>query len=221
MSATKLISLRVLPELGQPRFTRAATRARCVADLIRRGAPDGVWAAERVAVVFATADGDPHLEADGALSVPVAFDLEAWGALAEPQQRRVAATALGAALQRAQRHAGLDPAPAKLAEERARSRGLVNEQRWRKPAAGPQGRKAQLMYRFEAEEILVLAQLQNRKGEPQGEVIITRLPPEESALDATLGKLSWAGTSGLILESRDGQRSLSVNFIGQTLINFR
>jgi hypothetical protein len=221
LSATKLISLRVLPELGQPRFTRAATRARCVADLIRRGAPDGVWAAERVAVVFATADGDPHLEADGALSVPVAFDLEAWGALAEPQQRRVAATALGAALQRAQRHAGLDPAPAKLAEERARSRGLVNEQRWRKPAAGPQGRKAQLMYRFEAEEILVLAQLQNRRGEPQGEVIITRLPPEESALDATLGKLSWAGTSGLILESRDGQRSLSVNFIGQTLINFR
>lgn len=221
MSATKLISLRVLPELGQPRFTRAATRARCVADLIRRGAPDGVWAAERVAVVFATADGDPHLEADGALSVPVAFDLEAWGALAEPQQRRVAATALGAALQRAQRHAGLDPAPAKLAEERARSRGLVNEQRWRKPAAGPQGRKAQLMYRFEAEEILVLAQLQNRRGEPQGEVIITHLPPEESALDATLGKLSWAGTSGLILESRDGQRSLSVNFIGQTLINFR
>lgn len=221
MSATKLASLRVLPEIGQPRFTRAATRARCVADLIRRGAPEGAWAADRIVVFFAGQDAEPCQEPDGALSVAVAFDLDAWGASAEPQQRRLAATALGAALARAQRHAGLDPALAKLAEERARSRGLINEQRWRKPAAGPQGRKAQLMVRFEAEEILIFAQLQSRRGEPQGEVVIARLPPEESALDATLGKLSWAGTSGLILESRDGQRALSVNFAGQTLINFR
>ncbi|MCK6525182.1 hypothetical protein L6R49_27570, partial [Myxococcota bacterium] len=101
MSAAKLLSLRVLPEPGQPRFTRAATRARCVADLVRRSAPEGAWAAERVAVVFAANDGEPFLAPDGALSVPVAFDLDAWGALAEPQQRRLAATAIGAALQRA------------------------------------------------------------------------------------------------------------------------